>query len=350
MDWEKTTLRVGAAAVAVAILFRLMSVGGLGVLTRALTSPEFAAAVLLMETGRAVKPGQTPTAPTQPEVAAPTQPEVTAPTQPETTASTEPTTPETVPETTAPEAAVAVFAEKDASLVSVNSVCGYEANVKALLQTPLSWDLTEEKPTVLIIHSHATESYKGTSGYRSKNEKKNVVAIGAALEKVLEKGGIQVVHDKTLHDSPSYNNAYNNARQSIEKYLKKYPSIRLVLDIHRDSVEDESGKQMQFTQKVDGTATARLMLVVGTDAGGLVHPNWPENMSLAVKLHAQLEKNTPGICRAISFRSQRFNQDLSPGALIVEVGSAGNTQKEALAAVRLLGNAIIDLAQGANEK
>ena len=89
------------------------------------------------------------------------------------------------------------------------------------------------------------------------------------------------------------------------------------------------------------------MMVVGTDASGLTHPRWPENMSLAVKLHAKLEKNAPGICRPISFRSQRFNQDLSPGALIVEVGSAGNTRQEALLAVEILGQAILDIAGGA---
>jgi stage II sporulation protein P len=112
-------------------------------------------------------------------------------------------------------------------------------------------------------------------------------------------------------------------------------------------VENNQGEQVRMTTQINGVSTAQLMLVVGTDAGGLTHPNWPENMSLAVKLHAQLEKNSPGICRPISFRSQRFNQDLSPGALIVEVGSAGNTRQEALLAVEQLGQAIIDLANGA---
>ena len=119
-----------------------------------------------------------------------------------------------------------------------------------------------------------------------------------------------------------------------------------MLEIHRDAVESSNGEQLGFTTTVNGRETARLMMVVGSDAGGLTHPNWPENMSLAVKLHAQLEKLAPGSCRPISFRSQRFNQDLSPGALIVEVGAAGNTQAEALAAAELLGQAILDLAKG----
>ena len=327
MDWEKKALRLGAAVLVTALLLRLL--GSVpGTVTKALTSPDLTAALVYMETGRLIKP--------MPEEGAATQ--VAEPT--EATALTE-----TVPEQTeAP--ALPVFSSSDAKQVKVNNVCGLKANVKSLLKQKLTWNLKSDQPTVLIVHTHATEGYKGTSGYRSKSVKKNMVAIGAELKKVLEKEGISVLHDKTLHDSPSYNDAYNNARKSIQKYLKKYPSIQLVLDIHRDAVADADGKQMKFTKKVNGVSTAQLMLVVGTDAAGLYHPNWQDNMALAVKLHAQLERNNSGICRSISFRTQRFNQDLSPGALIVEVGSAGNTQKEALAAAKLLGQAVIDLAGG----
>lgn len=325
MDWEKTALRVGAAAIATALLMRLLGGGGAFV-TRALTSPEFTAAIVYMETGRLVKPVV--------ETAPVVLQETTAPDQ----AQTEPEATE--------ENALPVFGTDDAKQIKINNVAGYKANVKNLLKQPLKWNLKGDKPTVLILHSHATEGYKGTSGYRSKSKAKNMVAIGAELKTLLEKEGIGVVHDKTLHDSPSYNDAYYNARESIQKYLNKYPSIQLVLDLHRDAVTDEDGKQTGVAIKVGKTATAQLMLVVGTDAGGMSHPNWEKNMALAVKLNAQLERNTPGICRPISFRTQRFNQDLSPGALIVEVGAAGNTQKEALAAAKLLGQAVIDLAGG----
>lgn len=325
MDWEKTALRVGVAAIVTALLVRFLG-GGMTVATRALTSPEFAAAIVYMETGRLVKP----VAETKPAVLETT----TAPTQGE-----------TVPVETA-QTALPVFGADDAKQVKINNVAGYKTSIKSLLKQPLKWALKGDKPTVLIVHSHATEGYKGTSGYRSKSKSKNMVAIGAELKKLLEKEGISVIHDKTLHDSPSYNDAYDNSRKSVQKYLKKYPSIVLVLDLHRDAVTDADGKQKGVAVKVGKTSTAQLMLVVGTDAGGLKHPNWQENMALAVKLYAQLERNTPGICRPISFRTQRFNQDLSPGALIVEVGAAGNTQKEALAAAKLLGNAIVDLAGG----
>ena len=88
------------------------------------------------------------------------------------------------------------------------------------------------------------------------------------------------------------------------------------------------------------------MMVVGTNANGLHHPNWQKNMAFAIKLHALLEKENPGICRPISFRAERFNQDLSPGALIVEVGAAGDTLSQALTAVTALGEAITALSSG----
>lgn len=341
MDWERKSLRVGAAVIACAIIMRLFSSGALSAMVDAMTDPGVMSVLMYLETGRVVRNVE----PQEPTASA----ETTAPT-------------ETVPpETTAPvpvqdpdqQQAVAVFNPADAALVEVNSACGYEADVESYLEQTLSWDLTRDAPTVLIIHSHATESYKKTedyqesSSYRTLDTQYNVVSIGDRLVQVLEAGGIKAVHDRSLHDSPSYSDSYNNARSSIRQYLDKYPTIRLVLDIHRDAVEDRAGDQLKFTTQVDGGTAAKLMMVVGTDASGLTHPHWPENMSLAVKLHAQLEKNNPGICRPISFRSQRFNQDLSPGALIVEVGSAGNTRAEALLAVELLGQAIVDLSYGA---
>ncbi len=334
MDREKLCLRIGALAIAGALLLRLCSGGALGAVVEALSSPEAVSVMLYLETGRVVRPAQ-PQTPKNPEEQDPTPiPEESVPTMPA----------ETFLQTT--------FSEEDASLVEVNSVCGYDTDLPALLQTPLNWDLTQKEPTVLILHTHATESYTKTedytetSAYRTLDAGYNVVSIGAELKKLLEAGGIGVIHDTTLHDYPSYSSSYSHARKQIRAYLEEYPSIALVLDIHRDAVENSRGEQVAFTEDCNGQKAARLMMVVGTDANGLNHPNWQENMALAVKLHAQLEKNIPGICRPISFRPQRFNQDLSTGGMLIEVGSAGNTRQEALEGVRLLAQAILELSQG----
>ncbi len=333
MELQRKSLRIGAAVIACAVLLRLGSNGLFAKGVQAFSNPKTAALLLYLETGRVVRPA--------PEI----QPPATAPEQ------TDPPE-QTVPQTQ-PQQAVAVFAEDDAALVEVNSVCGYDADLPALLQQPLVWELKKEEPTVLILHTHGTESYTKTedyaesSPYRTLDEAYNVVSVGDRIAQVLEAGGIKVIHDRTLHDHPSYSGSYNHAREAMEQYLQENPSIQVVLDIHRDSVENSEGDQMVFTTQVQGQTSAQLMMVVGTDAGGLNHPDWPENMAFGVKLHAQLEKNNPGICRPISFRSQRFNQDLSSGALIVEVGSAGNTRQEALLAAELLAQALLELSAGA---
>ncbi len=336
MKPEGRSIQIGAAVIVCALVLRLFGGGGMDQMVKALSSPEVLSVIMLLETGRIVRPEQIiQTEPTQPEASLPPETEVTEPEQ-------------TIPRVTAQ----AVFAPDDTELVEVNSVCGYETDLSTWLKQPLKWDLTADTPTVLILHTHGTESYTKTEDYQESSQYRtldvghNVVSIGDRLVQVLQTGGIQVVHDRTMHDHPSYSNSYNQAREAMAAYLEKYPSIRLVLDIHRDSVEDKDGDQVRFVTRVNGKDTGQLMMVVGTDAGGLTHPDWPENMSLAVKLHAQLEKNAPGICRPISFRTQRFNQDLSPGALIVEVGSAGNTRQEALLAAEQLGKAILELAAG----
>lgn len=328
MDLQKRVLQIGAAAILCALLLRF---GGslVGRLTYAMSQPETASLLLFLETGRVIRPAQ-PQAVT-----------------------TEPTYP-SEPTYAKEEKSIAVFSETDTDLVNVNNASGYETDVAAFLQTPLNWDLTQDSPSVLILHTHGTESYTNTENYqesakyRTLDPQYNVISIGQAIADQLTAGGIAVIHDTTAHDHPSYNNAYNSARNAIEDYLTQYPSIKLVLDIHRDSLEDDSGRQISATVPYHGGQAAKLMLVMGTDAAGYVHPDWQENMALAVKLHAQLEKTCSGICRPISLRTQRFNQDLSPGALLIEIGAAGNTRQEALAAAEVLSRAILDLAYGAS--
>lgn len=328
MDIEKWSLRIGLTALACAVLFRLGSNGVFQTAAQSLATPDAMAAMLFLESGWVVRPKPV------------TTPQITGPDQAQ---------PPQLPQQDEP--AQAVFAANDAQLVEIRNNCGYQADVPAMLQTPLSWDLQQEAPTVLIVHSHGTESYKNTVGYTETSQYRtldtdyNMISIGAEVKKILEEGGIKVIHDTTPHDHPSYSASYSQSRKSVKAYLKEYPSICLVLDLHRDALADKKGKQVAVTATCDGTTAAQLMLVVGTDVR-LSHPQWPENMSLAVKLHALLERNFPGICRPISFRSQRFNQDLSPGALLVEVGAAGNTHPQALEAARVLGKTLLELSKG----
>jgi stage II sporulation protein P len=251
--------------------------------------------------------------------------------------------------------ALPVFSEEDLDLVELTYSCGLRPDTEQLLTQPLQWDLTGDKPTVLILHTHATESYTKTtenysesSAFRTLDEHYNMVSIGERVADILEEAGITVIHDRSLHDYPSYTGSYNQARKSIQSWLAEYPSIRLVLDLHRDASGDLNN-QFRPVVTLDGVETAKIMLVMGTNASGLKHPDWKENLSLGLKLQAQLERQAPGITRPISLRSQRFNQDLTPGSLLIEMGAAGNTHAEALRAAEQLAKAIIALSRGTGE-
>lgn len=245
-----------------------------------------------------------------------------------------------------------VLTLSEGKALKLESRCAYEIELEKWLKLPLQWDLMEGTK-VLIIHTHATESYTKTEAYdettdyRTLNEAYNMISIGDRVAELLRAGGVEVIHDTTLHDYPEYNGAYDRSRDTVKKYLEKYPEITLVLDLHRDAMEDANGNQTSTTVTVGGTKAAQLMLVVGSDAGGLFHPDWQDNVALAMKMQMMLERKAPGICRQMTLRESRYNQDLSPGALLVEVGSAGNTRQEALVAGEILAEAILALANGA---
>lgn len=324
MKPEQTALRLGTIVLIGAVLLRLLS-NISGPAAQALPQTQLAQVLLFLQTGRLVDTAVLEVTPPSTE-ATPT--ESPAPTQP-------PTPP-------------AVFTAGQAQLILLRNTTSYELDPAGLLTQPLSWELTGDRPTVLILHTHGTESYADTENYRSTNEAENMLAVGDRLAALLEAEGICVLHDRTLHDTESYNGSYAHARTSLEQYLSQYPSIQLVLDLHRDAAEDDAGNQIDYTVATPAGEAAKLMLVMGTDAGGFSHPRWQENMALAVKLQASLETICPEICRPIYVRTSRFNQDLSTGALLIEVGAAGNTLSEALLATEILAQGILSLAHGAN--
>ena len=321
---EQKALQVGAAVLTFALLLRLFSAweGGKAELGRTL---------LFMSTGRLAVL-------TEAE-----EPEET--TQPQTLPTSEPSEP-------AEAAAIPVFGEQQAQYVQVNA--DWAVDIPALLAQPLQWDLAGGQPTVLILHTHATESYEKESGYtetspyRTLDTAYNMVSIGDRVAEILEAGGIRVLHDRTLHDYPTYNDAYVNSREAISQILEENPSICLVLDLHRNAAEDENGKQKVSSVTIDGESCAKLMLVMGSDKGSVPYPNWETNLALAVKLQAQLEEATPGLCHPIKLVTYRYNQDLCSGTLLVEVGTAGNTHAQALAAAEYLAAGILALSKGAN--
>lgn len=244
------------------------------------------------------------------------------------------------------------FDASDAEGLRLTNTGNVTPDIAALLTAPLSLDLDNGEPAVLILHTHTTESYtksdeqyKETADYRTLDEEHNMLAIGDALTAALEKAGIRVIHDRNLHDYPSYTGAYNHARKAIRAALSEHSTIQLVLDLHRDAAE-AGGTQYRTAAAIGQKEGAQIMFVLGCGNAGLSHPNWEQNLALALKLQTLLNRQCPGLCRPISLRPQRFNQDLSPGALLIEIGSAGNTQEEAMLAVKELAKAIGALKDG----
>ncbi len=227
-----------------------------------------------------------------------------------------------------------------AESVSVAGGCTYAYDKAALLARPSILDFSGPGPHVLIVHTHGSEAYAPTAGYRTLNPEQSVIAVGKVLAETLEKNGISVIHDTKINDYPSYNSSYWNTLKQIEYWKTQYPSLQMVIDIHRDGAEDEQGNALALSTQAEGESCAKLMLVVGTDQGGLSHPNWQENLANALKLQSVLEGSHPGLCRSIDLRTERFNQHATSGSLLVEVGSHGNTLPQALASAELLGEGL----------
>ena len=228
--------------------------------------------------------------------------------------------------------------------VYISSTRDEPLSVSALQQGAFDAELTPEAPQLLILHSHGSEAYTPAAGagivwsgdHRTTDSRYNVVKVGDAMAEVFAQAGISVLHDRTLYDYPSYSGAYDRSLAAIQSYLAQYPSIRFILDVHRDAIEDSQGNQYKVVSAVDGVgAAAQMTLVVGSDGSGLTHPNWMENLKLAAALQQDLLTEYPTLMRPILLRKSRYNQHATTGSLLVEVGAAGNSPEEAALAGRL---------------
>lgn len=321
-----------AAMLIVSVCLRLCMMLGLDehlaqMAKRAIRDPRTAQILLYLETG--VRPAVPELRPQVVFIKQPPQPEEPPP----------------QPEEPPPETPVKTV---DADAITVAGACSYSYDKHALLARPTAMDLTGSGPKILIVHSHTTESYATDDGLtydpidrdRTLDETRNMIAVGKVLVQELQALGVEVLHDTTVNDYPDYNSSYYNSLQRIEWYKGQYPGIQMVIDLHRDAVENEDGQAVALLGTHEGQTAAQLMLVVGTDEGGLEHPDWQENLANALKLQSVLQGECPELCRKLDLRTERFNQHTAPGAILVEVGTNGNTLTQAKASAVLLADAI----------
>ncbi len=228
--------------------------------------------------------------------------------------------------------------------VYIQNDSGLSFDLDGMLSDPyrISKNKSKSKPTVFILHTHASEAYVDQHGGRTEDTQHNVVHIGDVLAKALERHGIGVVHCREIIDEPSYNQSYNRAMDIIEQQLEETPSIKVVLDVHRDSMITDSGMEYKVVSEVNGRKCAQLMMVMGTNAGGLTHPNWPSNLNFAVNLQKRILEDYPTLMRPVNLRAQRFNEQATTGSMILECGTSANTMREAETAAEVFADELAE--------
>lgn len=255
-----------------------------------------------------------------------------------------------------PNDAPVLSAADKAATITINNETSYSVDAAACLADP--YPIRAEangEPQVLIVHTHGSESYAPDAAFpytptefeRTTDIRYNVVRVGDELAGVLEKNGIKTLHCREMFDTPAYSGSYDRALEEINAELEAHPSIKVVIDVHRDSILTDDNRAYKTSCTIDGKEMAQLMFVVGTNDGGLTHDNWRDNLRYVSGLQYELNQQHAGLMRPVNLRTQRFNQHARAGSMLLEVGSSGNTLTEALASIRLFGEVLADDLNGA---
>lgn len=232
--------------------------------------------------------------------------------------------------------------------------CSDIAGETLLEESRRGYDFTvtaDGTPQILIMHTHETESYEpyardfydSSFTSRTTDDEKNMAAVGDAIAAELEKSGIGVIHDVTKHDYPSYNGSYDRSRETVQAILEENPTIKVVLDIHRDAIEREDGTRIAPTAEINGKNAAQVMIISCCDDGSGRLPHYMSNFRFASALQQQLESDFSGLTRPVLFDDRFYNQDLTAGSLLIEVGGHANSIDEAVYSGELIGKSLSNL-------
>lgn len=247
--------------------------------------------------------------------------------------------------------------KKDECGISVNDSTNSGTNLEEILTADFSpdfknYELFSGEPLVLIYHTHTSESFEENFRgfyyeddiYRTENEERNVCAVGEALKKVLEKNGITVIHDTTVHDSPAFNGAYSRSKETALSILEKYPQIKITIDLHRDAMITDEGLSYKPTTDIGGKKAAQMMIIAGCDQNNeLGYENWLENLPFSLHVQKTAEEKYPTLMRPLMFCNRSYNMGLTNTSFLLEVGTQSNTLKEAVYSGELMGNILSEV-------
>ena len=215
-----------------------------------------------------------------------------------------------------------------------------------LTEQMMTPDITIENKNIVLFHTHSCESYTSSEAYpytptgtfRTTDLNFTVTRVGTELENQLKQYGYSVVHDTSYHDYPAYNGSYTRSLQTVENILKQTPSD-IIIDLHRDAIGSRSD-YAPIVKIGENDVAAQMMFVIGTNAGGLWHPNWNQNLKFAIKVQQKAEEMYPGLFKPIMLTTSRYNQHTGKYASIIEVGATGNTLEQCLTSMKYLAKVI----------
>lgn len=222
-------------------------------------------------------------------------------------------------------------------------------NARAFAEKNLNIEKDSGLPQILIYHTHSQEAY---ADYGPGNPLATVVGVGNYLTELLEAKGWNVIHDSSTYDIQGgeldRNRAYTYALEGISEILEQNPSIQVVLDLHRDGVD----QRVHLISQVNGKPTAKLMFVQGTSRTPdgpieyLPNPYLEDNMAFAFQIQLLAAGDYPGLIRKIYLKGLRYNLHVRPRASLVEVGAQTNTWQEARNAMEPFADLLDRVLQG----
>ena len=213
----------------------------------------------------------------------------------------------------------------------------------------MNTELGIDKNNILIFHTHTCESYtpsetypyEQTGNFRTTDLNYTVARLGDELTNYLLGFGFKVNHDKTYHDYPAYSGSYGRSMATVENLLISHPNTDIIIDLHRDAI----GARADYapTVKIGDDYAAQIMYVIGTNQGGLEHPNWQQNLKFAIKVQEKAEEMYPGLFKPLMLTEYRYNQHAGKYASIMEVGATGNTLEQCLTSMKYLAKVLDEI-------